>query len=248
MGGAVRTILVASVMLLGLSLSSPASARQADPAPAASSPAVEDLVAEHRTNQRLQTERPDWEPEAPDFEPRERNPFFEAIADFFAWLFSTLGPLLKYLLIAAVAAIILYALWYMFGDVAGLQFRRRREKPDGAEVSDLRDQHPDQKQAVALLDEADRLAAEGRFAEAVHLLLFRSIEDVRARRAGGVPPSLTAREIQSLSDLSQRARDALGPIIRIVESSFFGARPVDRDEWRRARASYEDFAFGGAPA
>ena len=69
-----------------------------------------------------------------------------------------------------------------------------------------------------------------------------------ARRSGGVPRSLTAREIQSLGDLTQRTREALAPIIALVERSFFGGRPVDADGWQTARASYQSFAFGEAGA
>ena len=59
-----------------------------------------------------------------------------------------------------------------------------------------------------------------------------------------MPRSLTAREIGSLGYLPGRARSALGPIIAIVERSFFGGRDVDESGWQTARASYEDFAFG----
>ena len=69
-----------------------------------------------------------------------------------------------------------------------------------------------------------------------------------ARRAGGVPQSLTAREIERLGDLPERARAALSPIIRLVEKSFFGDQPVDQGGWKEARASYEAFAFKEARA
>ncbi|MGB3624249.1 MAG: hypothetical protein WA989_00375 [Henriciella sp.] len=208
---------------------------------------VEQLVERHVENERLQTERAEWEPEPMEIEPRQRNSFLDAIADFFAWFFRTFGGLFKLLMFGVIAAAIIYALWYMFGDIVGIRFGRKKAEA-GPDTSEIDDQRPDQKQAVALLEQADALAAEGKFAEAVHLLLFRSIEDLREKRAGGVPQSLTAREIQSLSDLPQKARQALAPIIRIVETSFFGGRSVDRDGWQSARKSYEDFAFGGAAA
>ena len=78
----------------------------------------------------------------------------------------------------------------------------------------------------------------------MHLLLFRSIEDIQTRIEIGVPRSLTAREIGKLGFLPDRARTALSPIIAIVERSFFGGRDVDESGWHTARASYEDFAFG----
>lgn len=242
---AVRTIAIAWVMLLGLSLVAPGWAQDADSTP--DRERVERLVETHTANDQLQTERPEWTPEPVERRQRNRNPILEAIGDFFAWLFGNLSWLFQGLLIAAIAGAVLYALWYMFGDVAAMRFQRRK-RAEAPDVSDITGQHPDPKRAASLLEEADKLAAEGRFAEAVHLLLFRSIEDLRERRTGGVPQSLTAREISTLSDLTQRTREALAPIIRIVENSFFGGRPVDREGWKRARSSYESFAFGETPA
>ena len=242
---AVRTMLVACVMLLGPILVPAASAQDTQAPPDREQ--VERLVDAHTANDRLQTERPEWTPEPVETRPRQRNPFIEWIGDFFAMIFRNFGWLFQWILFAAITGAILYALWYMFGDVAGLRFRREKTD-DEPEVSDIEDQRPDPKRAATLLEEADALAAEGRFAEAVHLLLFRSIEDLRERRSGGVPQSLTAREISSLSDLTQRTREALSPIIRIVENSFFGGRPVDQTGWQSARSSYESFAFGGAAA
>lgn len=245
---AIRTLLIAWVLLLGLYAGGQASAQATQDEPAAGRERVEELVAEHVANDRLQTERPEWKPDLPDFEPPPKpNPFIKAIGDFFAWVFRNLAGVFGYLLIAAITGAVLYALWYMFGDVVGFRLSRKPRKA-GPELSEQPDDRPARHQATALLDEADQLAAKGRFAEAVHLLLFRSIEDVRERRAGGIPESLTAREIQSLTDLSARAREALGPIIRIVENSFFGGRPVDKDGWQRARSSYEHFAFGEVTA
>ncbi|WP_300395601.1 hypothetical protein [Henriciella sp.] len=247
MRDAVRTIIIAWVMLIGLSSAQTALAQDSDRSAGAERDRIERLVETHTDNDRLQTERPEWTPEIENQRSRDRNPIIEAIGDFFAWIFRTFGWVFKALLIGAVVCAIVYALWYMFGDVVGLRFQRKT-KPEGPDISDIRDHRPDPKRAASLLEQADALAADGKFAEAVHLLLFRSIEDLRERRTGGVPQSLTAREISSLSDLTQRTRTALSPIIRVVENSFFGGRPVDRDGWQEARASYESFAFGEAPA
>ena len=64
------------------------------------------------------------------------------------------------------------------------------------------------------------------------------------RLEGGVPRSLTAREIGGLGQLPEQAKLALNPIIMIVERSFFGDRDVDAPDWKTARGSYERFAFG----
>jgi hypothetical protein len=97
--------------------------------------------------------------------------------------------------------------------------------------------------ARALLSDADRLAAEGRFAEAVHLLLFRSIEDIDAKRPDAVKPALTSRDILTLSALPAAARRALGRLVAAVEWSYFAGRPVDATVFSECRRAYEEFAF-----
>ncbi|WP_018146539.1 DUF4129 domain-containing protein [Henriciella marina] len=208
---------------------------------------VETLVERHAANDRIQTERPSFQPEPREERRRSENGLLEAIGKFFAWLIQNFGWLFRILIIAAIVAVIGYALWYMLGGLT-LPARRKKQDKAAADVSYIDGGQPERRQATALLEEADALAAQGRFAEAVHLLLFRSIADLNARRVGGVPQSLTAREIAALNDLPEKARSALSPIIRLVEKSFFGERPVDQSGWKEARASYEAFAFRGSPA
>ena len=47
---------------------------------------------------------------------------------------------------------------------------------------------PEEAGARSWLEEADALAREGRFAEAIHHLLFRSVEDICRRRPALVAP------------------------------------------------------------
>ena len=202
-------------------------------------------LAAYEADETLQRDRPEWEPEPIEFqEPQNRsgpNPFFEAIAGFFR----ARGPALGYLLIAIIALAILAGLYIMFGESLTLR-GRQKEKAADPDISIIPDLRPERSRAAALLEDADALAAEGRFAEAVHLLLFRSIDDIQEKHSGLVARSLTSREIGALSILPSAVKDALSPIIRIVERSFFGGRDVDADGWQEARSSYETFAFGGA--
>ena len=92
----------------------------------------------------------------------------------------------------------------------------------------------------------DRLAGEGRFAEAVHLLLFRSIEDIEAKRPHAVKPALTSRDILELKGLPAAARLALSRLVSTVEWSFFGGRPVGAGDFATCRRAYEEFAFPDA--
>lgn len=186
----------------------------------------------------LQLTRPE-EPDV-DIELREPPGWLEAVARFI----ESLAPVFQIIFWIALVLVIAGLVYFLFGEAIRMRLglkRKPKDKPVDDVLSDIR---PDADRARSLLEEADALAREGRFAEAVHLLLFRSIEDVQARLEGGVPTSLTAREIAGLSSLPDRARRALRPIIQIVESSFFGGREVDAGGWQSARRSYEDFAFG----
>ncbi|MEL7109631.1 MAG: hypothetical protein AAGJ68_12825 [Pseudomonadota bacterium] len=192
----------------------------------------------------LQRERPEWEPEPRDrdeFRNREPNGFIRAIAQFF----EAIGGVLGYMLAAIIVVAIIAGLYMVFGE--SLSFRRRQtEKTAAPDISSVPDLRPEAKRARALLEDADALAAEGRFAEAVHLLLFRSIDEIQEQKSGIIGRSLTAREIGALGVLPDWIRQALLPIIRIVERSFFGGQDVTEAGWREARASYETFAFGEA--
>lgn len=187
----------------------------------------------------LQLTRPEREEAAPP-EPRATPGWLQAIGRFL----EALGPVFAALFWIAVAAIIAGLLYFIFGEAIRMRLGFKKKNTEKIEDDILTDIRPDAARARSLLEEADALARQGRFAEAVHLLLFRSIEDIQDRLEGGVPTSLTAREIAGLSNLPDRARRALRPIIQIVEHSFFGGRGVDADGWKSARQSYEDFAFG----
>ena len=205
---------------------------------------LEHALAALEADEGLQKARPEWTPEPRENNRRNRsgpNP----IAEFFAALFRVIGPLLGYLLIMIIILAILAGLYMVFGESITLRGRQKdaHDSPDVSTVPNLR---PAQAQARALLEDADALAAQGRFAEAVHLLLFRSIDDIQKQRSGVIVRSLTSREIGALGVLPTSVRDALLPIIRIVERSFFGGQDVTEKGWTEARASYERFAFGEA--
>ncbi|MEO0467500.1 MAG: hypothetical protein AAF216_13240 [Pseudomonadota bacterium] len=200
----------------------------------------EELHEAYLADTDLQLERPEAEPEP--FEPPRSNRFAEAFADFLYML----GPLFRWLFWVIIIGLVGWLLWFLFGEAINARFDFRKKDKDEVIDSEVEDFRPDASAARSLLEEADALAREGRFAEAVHLLLFRSIEDIQTRKSGSVPRSLTAREIGGLKDLPDKVRAALSPIIGVVERSFFGGQPVDHGGWSTARQSYEDFAFGEA--
>ena len=193
----------------------------------------------------FQTTRPEWEPDPVERNERDQSTGPNPIAQFFANLFRAIGQVAGYLLILLIIIAIFAGLYLVLGESFTLR-GKQKEKHADPDLSTAPDLRPEQTRARALLEDADALAAEGRFAEAVHLLLFRSIDDIQTKKTGVIGRSLTSREIGALGVLPGPVRDTLLPIIRIVERSFFGGQDVNETSWREARASYEQFAFGAA--
>ena len=156
-------------------------------------------------------------------------------------LFAPLGrwlgigwPLLEKLLIALAFLAAALIAWQLLRRLA---LRARRPAPARAE-----EWRPDRAEALALLEDADRLAAEGRYDDAVHLLLRRSVGQIEAARPGTLAPAATAREIAGLPALPAAARHAFAVIAARVEQSLFALRALTLADWEAARAAYADFA------
>lgn len=147
--------------------------------------------------------------------------------------------------LALLAAAIVWAVYHRVrhGEWRWPRFVRRR--PTRSQPVDEA-WAPDAAPVQEWLREADLLAAEGRYAEAVHHLLRRSIDDIARRRPQLVRPALTSRELSASSAIPLSARDLFAGIARLVERSLFGGRPVDATDWTQARAAYRDFALPGA--
>jgi hypothetical protein len=173
-------------------------------------------------------------PPPPDL-PEWLRAFFRFLGDL-----QPVFEILFWLGVAALAALILY---FVAREV--VRYHRSRALKPEAGGTVLPDWRPPATRARALLSDADKLAAEGRFAEAVHLLLYRSLEDIDAKRPHALKPALTSRDILSLSALPAVARRALGRLVATVEWSFFGGRQVDAKDFSECRLAYEEFAFAG---
>lgn len=164
---------------------------------------------------------------------------------FGEWLESLLGPvgealglswpIVEKVLLALAALLVLFLLWRL---AQPLLARLREAAPEPEP-----EWTPDRTAAIALLEEADRLAAEGRYGEAAHLLLQRSVHHIAEARPDWLRPSSTAREIAGLPLLPQRAREAFGAIAQRVEHSLYALRDLTLTDWTEARAAYADFAL-----
>ena len=144
-------------------------------------------------------------------------------------------PVLKWLLLAFFAAFLAYMVWQLIAPLLGRPWRRADQAAP--------EWRPDRIEAEALLEEADALAAAGRFDEATHLLLRRSVSQIATARAEWVRPASTARELAHLPALPDAARTAFAALAGLVERSRYALRALDAADWHAAREAYAAFAL-----
>lgn len=182
-------------------------------------------------------------PEVPDWLKHFSEWLNAVLKNLFGPLGEMLGvswPVMQKVGIALAILVVLAILWFWV-----LRPLLDARRPRGAEEEP--EWSPDRAAAVALLDDADRLAAEGRYGEAAHLLLQRSVHHIAAARPDWLQPASTAREIAVLPMLPERARTAFGAIAARVERSLFALRELDAADWQAVRAAYADFALQRLP-
>ncbi|QBM76306.1 DUF4129 domain-containing protein [Sphingomonas sp. AAP5] len=175
---------------------------------------------------------------------------FEPVGRALLWIGSRMPhwPYARILLWGVLGLVAIAILWAVYTRVRHGEWRWPRFVRRRPTVSQPIDEAwaPDAAPVHEWLREADLLAAEGRYAEAVHHLLRRSIDDIARRRPQLVRPALTSRELSASSAIPFSARDLFAGIARLVERSLFGGRPVDASDWTQARAAYRDFALPGS--
>jgi len=170
---------------------------------------------------------------------------FRPVGRFLDWIGSFIpdAPYARILLWSVLAiglATLCWMIWTRMQEGAWRMPKLRRRP--GAELIETEEEwRPEAAPVRAWLEEADALAEDGRFAEAAHHLLLRSVEDIGRRRPGLVRPAITSRDLASAPALPERARQLFSGIASVVERSLFGGRAVDAGDWAECRAAYADF-------
>lgn len=161
-----------------------------------------------------------------------------ALGDFL----NSIWPAIEILLWVGLGALALWLLYLLVMRLKDGEWRWGRRTGAAAETESWR---PDAGPARQLLAEADALAAAGRYSEAAHLLLFRSIEDIESRQPDLLRPALTSRDIAGLDAIPVQPRGAFARIAALVERGLFARQALVEDDWRLCRSAYEEFAFAG---
>jgi hypothetical protein len=122
---------------------------------------------------------------------------------------------------AAVLAILLFVAWLG---------RRLAERGDyGSTAEGVSAPTLD---AGPLLD-AEALAAQGRYGEAIHLLLLRTFEVLARRMGSRLAPGMTAREAVARLTLPAPARPALADLVEAAETTTFAGRAASEIDYQR---------------
>lgn len=93
---------------------------------------------------------------------------------------------------------------------------------------------------ASVLGDIEALAADGRFDEAIHVMLLRTLQIVGRRET--LTGSLTSREIVREARLGEEARDAVERLVAAVEISLFGGRVPGEVDYRTSLDAYRRFA------
>jgi hypothetical protein len=157
-----------------------------------------------------------------------------------------IAPVFPYIFYAGLFAGVVAILFFIIRELIGWRFPALR-RPKTVVLTEA-EWRPAPERVRVLLEDADRLAAEGRYGEAAHLILFRSIEDIDGRWPNLVRPALTSRDIAAHRGLPDRARQTFGDIARVVEHAVFGGRALSAEDFAHCRSAYEMLARPGAAA
>jgi hypothetical protein len=156
--------------------------------------------------------------------PRGPEPVRITIPGEFVWLAAALG-----------IGLLLYMIWEML-PALGFRIRGRWDgDDDGAEGTQ-------QKPPEVVLMAADELAKQGRFVEAMHVLLLQALADIRRGLDEQHADSLTSREILRSTRLSEQGRALLRDIITRVEWTYFGRHPAAQADYAACRDSFNSLA------
>jgi hypothetical protein len=148
---------------------------------------------------------------------------------------SELARILLWLLAAVGGGFLVYLL--------AREFMARRKSLTKKVVDEIDSSNPvtdKNDQGDCNLAKVQALAADGRLAEAVHLLLTMSLELLRRRDGVPVSRSMTSREVILKSQVPEAPRSALARIVRTVELSYFGGRDPDQVSFQ---SCVDDYRF-----
>lgn len=148
-----------------------------------------------------------------------------------------LSPIVSMLMWALLIAGAVVVIFYVVRELG----RGRRDRVRASDPAIAEEPVPHVAQLEGPLADADALAAQGKFAEAIHTLLLRTFQELAKASASHVSPHLTSREILARIPMLGDGRDALGELVAVVEVTWFGDDVPGEADWLRCRAQFDRF-------
>lgn len=139
---------------------------------------------------------------------------------------ASLASMTVYLLVGI--AVILLVVWIL------MEGADRRAKEEPGKTAGGGEGEPALEGRDFALDDATRLASQGLYAEAMHVLLLVAIHQVAERSRATLPASRTSRELVRLLPLGADSREAFGEMVRAVELTLFGGAPAGSHDYQRS--------------
>ncbi|MFO0751185.1 MAG: hypothetical protein U1F43_36755 [Myxococcota bacterium] len=211
-------------------------------APAAHA-ALDDDAVRARTREVLadpnfQTDRPDGnEPDVEDPAPPRPTPERSSAPSAPLQAPSEISQALIWIVLGGIAVFVLVLL----GGQAARSLRQRKissTRRGGPEPELELGPGMDLERLDETLRAAMALAADGRFEEAVHLLLTGAIADLQRGAGLTTEVALTSRELLSQAKLRPEPQAAFRELVFAVEVSLFGGMAVARDDFERCATSF----------
>ncbi len=171
---------------------------------------------------------PAFETERPAIPPRVRAP--ESTGD--------VARLVVWVLIAIVCVLLVV---FIANEMP--RFLRRRSDPGDVRADDAAPDEADRQPVPGeLTHEAERLAREGSYGPAIHVMLLALIDALHGPIGRRLARSLTGREIVGAAGLAARSGAALSRIVAAAERSHFGSHHSNRTDYETCRQDYATVA------
>lgn len=154
---------------------------------------------------------------------------------WFDWLKFDLSPdTIRIMLWGAVILGILVTIWSLRDSLPIFSRSRRIVAREALPASSS----PSSRMEDAQI-EADDLARQGHYGEAMHVLLLKSLAEIRTRLGVSFAASLTSREIVRRVQLPLTGRGALAAIVQSVERTYYGGRPASHEDYSGCREEFD---------
>ena len=221
--GSAAVRLVFLLVLLGLGAPAAAQSPDAESGPAGT---VRDAVLDGGT---YQTDRPEAA-KLPDIEPWTLPP----------WL----AKALFWIMVAGVATLVAFFLYNLAADLIRNRGAFKRNRARGAEAPERVETPRAEARPVdhRSLAEADDLAAQGRFSEAIHLLLLVALDRLHRELGLRVAPAMTGREVLHLPSLPDATVGPLTRMVQVSEINHFGGRHAEAPDYQSCREEFLRFS------